>query len=90
MPDDQNCNTKSSEYYSYFMSENIDTLYDDRNCSIGKKLSDNDLIGTPIQIIIGKRDLAEGLIEVKDRILEKTEKFQIDEIKKVALEKLKS
>ena len=26
-------------------------------CSIGKKLSDNDLIGT-LQIIIGKRDLA--------------------------------
>ena len=89
MPDDQNCNTKSSEYYSYFMSENIDTLYDDRNCSIGKKLSDNDLIGTPIQIIIGKRDLSEGLIEVKDRILDKTVKAQIDDVKKVALQKLK-
>ena len=72
------------------MNENIETLYDDRNCSIGKKLSDNDLIGTPIQIIIGKRDLAEGLIEVKDRILDKTEKIQMDKVKKVALEKLKS
>ena len=90
MPDDQNCNTKSLEYYSYFMNENIDTLYDDRNCSIGKKLSDNDLIGTPIQIIIGKRDLAQGLIEVKDRVLDKTEKVQIDEVKKVALQKLKA
>ena len=90
MPDDQNCNTKSLEYYSYFMNENIDTLYDDRNCSIGKKLSDNDLIGTPIQIIIGKRDLVQGLIEVKDRVLDKTEKVQIDEVKKVALQKLKA
>ncbi len=90
MPDDQNCNTKSSEYYSYFMSENIDTLYDDRNCSIGKKLSDNELIGIPIQIIIGKRDLAAGLIEIKDRIINKSEKVQIDDIKKVALQKLKS
>ena len=90
MPDDQNCNTKSSEYYSYFMSEKIDMLYDDRNCSIGKKLSDNDLIGTPIQIIIGKRDLAEGIIEIKDRILGKSEKVQIDDVKKFALQKLKS
>ena len=72
------------------MDENIETLYDDRNCSIGKKLSDNDLIGTPIQIIIGKRDLAQGLIEVKDRVLDKTEKVQIDEVKKVALQKLKA
>ncbi len=90
MSDDLNCNTKSLEYYSYFMKENIDTLYDDRNCSIGKKLSDNDLIGTPIQIIIGKRDLAAGVIEIKDRILDKTEKIQIDDVKKVALKKLKS
>ena len=88
MPDDQNCNTKSLEYYSYFMNENIETLYDDRICSIGKKLSDNDLIGTPIQIIIGKRDLAEGTIEVKDRILNKTEKIKIEDTKKVALKKL--
>ncbi len=90
MVDDQNCNTKSLEYYSYFMNENIDTLYDDRNCSIGKKLSDNDLIGTPIQIIIGKRDIAAGVIEIKDRILDKTEKIQIDDVKKVVLKKLKS
>ena len=90
MPDDQNCNTKSVEYYSYFMSKNIDILYDDRNCSIGKKLSDNDLIGTPIQLIIGKRDLAEGIIEIKDRILGKSEKVQIDDVKKATLQKLKS
>ena len=88
MTDDQNCNTKSLEYYSHFMNENIDTLYDDRNCSIGKKLSDNDLIGTPIQIIIGKRDLTAGVIEIKDRTLNKTEKIQIDDVKKVALQKL--
>ena len=90
MTDDQNCNTKSLEYYSHFMNENIDTLYDDRSCSIGKKLSDNDLIGTPIQIIIGKRDLTAGVIEIKDRTLNKTEKIQIDDVKKVALQKINS
>ena len=90
MPDDQNCTTKSLEYYSHFMSKGIDTLYDDRNCSIGKKLSDNDLIGTPVQIIIGKRDLGDGLVEIKDRILNKAEKIKIDEIKKVIQVKLTS
>ena len=90
MPDDQNCNTKSLEYYSYFMSKNIDTLYDDRICSIGKKLSDNDLIGTPIQIIIGKRDLALGIVEFKERASNKSEKIKISEVKKVILEKINS
>ena len=77
MPDDQNCNTKSSEYYSYFMSENVDTLYDDINCSIGKKLSDNELIGIPFQIIIGKRDLKEGVVEFKDRQKNTSKKIEI-------------
>ena len=88
MSDDQNCNTKSLEYYTNLMNENIETLYDDRDCSIGKKLSDNDLIGTPIQIIIGKRDLAAGVVEIKDRTLNKIEKINIGDVKKVVLEKL--
>ena len=36
------------------------------------------------------RDLAEGVVEIKDRILDNTEKVHIEEVKKVALEKLKS
>ena len=90
MIDDQNCNTKALDYYSYFMSNDIETLYDNRDCSIGKKLTDNDLIGTPIQMIIGKRDLSSGLIEVKDRILNKSEKVKIENIKEVVLKKLNS
>jgi prolyl-tRNA synthetase len=47
------------------MKNNIDAILDDRICSIGKKLSDNELIGTPYQIIIGKRDLKDNLVEIK-------------------------
>ena len=88
MPDDQNCTTIASDDCSSFMAENIDTLYDDRECSIGKKLSDNDLIGTALQIIIGKRDISAGVVEIKDRILDTIEKIQIDDVKKVVSEKL--
>ena len=67
MPEDQDCDTKSLEYYEYFMKHNIEVILDDRICSIGKKLSDNELIGTPFQIIIGKRDLKNNLVEFKNR-----------------------
>ncbi len=90
MSDDQNCNTKSLEYYSYFMEQKIDTLYDDRACSIGKKLSDNELIGTPLQLIIGKRDLNEGVVELKDRMLNKAQKIKTEDVKQVILDKLNS
>ena len=36
MPEDQDCATKSSEYYEYFMKNNIEVILDDRICSIGK------------------------------------------------------
>ena len=90
MPDDQNCTTIAEDYYSNFMSQNIDTLFDDRDCSIGKKLSDNDLIGTPFQIVIGKRDISQGLVEVKDRLLDTSEKIKIEDVKRVVLQKLNS
>jgi len=67
MADDDKCKEVSENLYRNFLSKNIDVLYDDREFSIGKKLSDNDLIGIPYQVIIGKRDLKDNLIEIKDR-----------------------
>ena len=55
-------------------------ILDDRNCSIGKKLSDYELIGVPYQIIIGKRDLKEGLVEIKDRLNNSSLKISKDKI----------
>ena len=80
MPDDQDCATKSLEYYNYFMKNKTDVILDDRVCSIGKKLSDNELIGMPFQIIIGKRDLKEGLIEFRNRQKNINKKIKVDEV----------
>ena len=80
MPDDQDCATKAMQYYEHFMKTNTDVIIDDRNCSIGKKLSDNELIGVPYQIIIGKRDLKNGVIEFKNRLNNSIEKLQVNEV----------
>ena len=77
MPDNQDCATKAMEYYNYFMNNKTDVILDDRVCSIGKKLSDNELIGIPFQIIIGKRDLKEGIVEFKDRQKNTSKKIEI-------------
>jgi prolyl-tRNA synthetase len=42
-------------------------LYDDRDASAGVKFGDADLIGAPIQLIVGARGLANGVVERKDR-----------------------
>ena len=43
-------------------------LYDDRDERAGVKFNDADLIGIPIQLIIGDRNLKEDKIEVKSRL----------------------
>ncbi len=42
-------------------------MLDDRDERAGVKFADADLIGLPFQVLVGKRGLAEGVVELKDR-----------------------
>ncbi|MNL32351.1 Proline--tRNA ligase [compost metagenome] len=42
-------------------------LYDDSDDRAGTKFATADLIGVPVQIIVGPRSAAAGEVEVKDR-----------------------
>ncbi len=78
MPEDDNCSKTSDTIYNKIKDKNIEVIFDDRNCGIGKKLSDNELIGIPIQIIIGKRDLANNVVEIKNRLTNSSNKISLD------------
>ncbi len=45
----------------------IEVLFDDRQTSPGFKFKDADLLGMPIQVIVGEKNLANGNIEIKIR-----------------------
>jgi len=45
----------------------VETLIDDRDERAGVKFADADLIGYPFQVVVGKRGVAAGVVEVKDR-----------------------
>ena len=53
--------------YSNLLEAGFDCLLDDRPVSPGYKFKDADLIGLPLQAVIGEKWLKEGRIEVKDR-----------------------
>ena len=53
------------------------------------KFKDADLIGIPLQVVIGKRNLAEGLIEIKERATSKREKISLEQAMKSIYEKIK-
>lgn len=54
----------SNELYTKLMELGYDVLLDDRNKTAGVKFADSELIGAPIKIIIGKKSLEKGNVEV--------------------------
>ena len=52
--------------YRELSTAGLDVLYDERELSPGVKFKDADLLGCPVQVVVGKR-LADGEVEVKSR-----------------------
>jgi len=57
----------AEKIYNMFIENSIETIMDDREVSPGFKFKDADLLGMPIQIVIGKKWLNDGKIELKIR-----------------------
>ncbi|MFZ5428055.1 MAG: proline--tRNA ligase [Thermodesulfobacteriota bacterium] len=58
---------KAEEIYSWLAGQGLEAVLDDRDERPGVKFKDMDLMGFPIQIVIGGKGLGRGVIEVKDR-----------------------
>ncbi len=57
----------SEEIYEGLGRKGLDVFMDDRHERAGVKFKDADLIGIPLQVIIGEKNLKEGRIEIKFR-----------------------
>ncbi len=58
---------KAEELYAALCRAGVDVLLDDRDERPGVKFKDADLIGLPLQIVLGGKSLKRGTAEVKDR-----------------------
>ncbi len=85
-PNIQDIKDTAEVLYNQLKENNIDAVMDDRDERPGIKFKDADLIGIPFHIIIGKKTLADGLVEVKTRKTKETEKIPPSE----AVKRLKS
>lgn len=58
----------SEKLYTQLQNEGYEVLFDDRiEGSAGVKFNDADLIGLPLQIIVGEKNLKENKVEIKNR-----------------------
>ena len=53
--------------YRQLAEAGVEVLLDDRDERPGVKFKDADLIGIPLRIVVGSKNLAEGKVELKDR-----------------------
>jgi len=59
---------KAEQIYSELQSKGISVLFDDRtDASAGFKFKDADLLGMPLHVIVGEKNLKNNEIELKDR-----------------------
>jgi prolyl-tRNA synthetase len=53
--------------YEELREAGAEVLYDERDAGAGEKLTDAELIGCPLRIVVGRRGLAEGVVEASER-----------------------
>ncbi len=70
--------------YSGLENAGFEVIMDDRDERPGIKFKDADLIGIPYQIVIGKKGLKDGVVELKSRRIKETERLgPADVVKRV-------
>lgn len=78
-PKKEDCAKATDKLVQELLDAGLDVVVDDRNERPGFKFADNDLMGFPYQIVIGKRGLKNGTFELKDRATGEREDISIDE-----------
>jgi prolyl-tRNA synthetase len=53
--------------YEELLAAGAEVLYDERKAGAGEKLTDAELLGCPLRIVVGRRGLADGVVEATER-----------------------
>jgi prolyl-tRNA synthetase len=57
----------AEELYEALRAGGAEVLYDDRDAGPGEKLTDAELLGCPLRVVVGRRGLAKGVVEASER-----------------------
>lgn len=77
-PRDPAVTEKVEEIYAALQKMGIDVLLDDREERPGVKFKDADLLGIPMQIVLGGKGIMRGVAECKDRASSKKTELPLD------------
>jgi prolyl-tRNA synthetase len=66
--------------YKEMLSKGIEVIFDDRDERAGVKFNDADLIGIPLRVVIGQKNLVQGKVEMKIRKTGENKLYSLDKI----------
>ncbi len=70
----------AEKMYATLTDLGVDVLFDDRKERPGVMFNDMELVGIPHTIVIGERNLDDGLVEYKNRITGEKQMLEIDQV----------
>jgi prolyl-tRNA synthetase len=86
-PDKAECKEAADKIYDDLLKAGVEVIYDDRNVQAGVMFADADLLGVPVRVTIGPKNIANGQIEISTRDKSVKELVNVEdanaEIKKV-------
>src|SRR5260221_13448344 len=65
--------------YRELSDAGAEVLYDDRDAGPGEKLTDAELLGCPLRVVVGRRGLAKGVVEAGERATGAEHELPVDE-----------
>ncbi|WP_102958291.1 proline--tRNA ligase [Mangrovicella endophytica] len=79
-PGDADCDAACERLYRDLGATGLDVLYDDQDTRAGAKFASMDLIGLPVQVIVGPRGAKAGEAEIKIRATGERETISLDAV----------
>jgi prolyl-tRNA synthetase len=71
---------ESEKLYKQLLDNGVEVLFDDRDISPGIKFKDADLIGIPLQVVIGSKSIHKSIAEIKIRKTGKRTEYPLDKL----------
>jgi prolyl-tRNA synthetase len=68
----------ADKLYEELLEAGAEVVYDDRAIGAGGKLTDAELLGCPLRVVVGRRGLADGIVEAQERATGADHKLPVD------------
>ncbi len=78
--DKEDCKAASDKIYSDLQNAGVEVIYDDRKVRAGAMFADADLLGVPVRITVGPKNLANGQVELSTRDKRVSRLVNVEEI----------